>query len=170
MKWIGFLFLVLLAGFFLFQERSAEPDSESSPNSSAPIEEVKEDGPPVRFVGLNNPINEEYGHPDKGVANDLKVVTFLLHDCQLIIKDFDSYFLPENREIIAFLSGKNRDRLAWIAKDHQFVNEEGELVDRWGTPLFFHRESGFHFELRSAGPDRKHWTEDDISTKPQGTK
>jgi hypothetical protein len=36
------------------------------------------------------------------------------------------------------------------------------LLDRWEMPVFFHKESSRRTSLRSAGPDRKMWTADDI--------
>ena len=45
------------------------------------------------------------------------------------------------------------------------VNSAGELVDRWGTPVFFHALARDQMEIRSAGPDRKMWTSDDIVTR-----
>jgi hypothetical protein len=41
------------------------------------------------------------------------------------------------------------------------LNDKGELVDRWGTPYFFHQLSRDHMEIRSAGPDKVMWTQDD---------
>ena len=164
MKWFGLVLLLCVCGIFFYLNREVEMEPGKSSDVPDSTDSIREESPSVRLIG-KHPFSEEYGHPDHDVKNDLKVLHFLLHDCQSIIKDFDSYFLPENREIVAFLQGKNRDRLAWIPKGYQFINEKGELVDRWGTPLFFHRESGLQFELRSAGPDRKHWTKDDVSTK-----
>jgi hypothetical protein len=45
------------------------------------------------------------------------------------------------------------------------VNGDGELVDPWGTPYFFHQLSGTDMEIRSAGPDKTMWTDDDLMTK-----
>ena len=45
------------------------------------------------------------------------------------------------------------------------VNENGEMVDAYGTPLFFHQLSGKEMEIRSAGEDRKMWTFDDLVTR-----
>ncbi len=38
----------------------------------------------------------------------------------------------------------------------------GSLVDRWGSPWFFHQLSAEVIEVHSAGPDRKVGTADDI--------
>ena len=169
MRWTGLVILVGLIGYFLMGSLDSDPmqkDRYDSGASSGHGESIGEKEPSVRLID-GNPFVEEYGQPDRNTANDLTVVNLLLSDSQLLIKDFDSYFLPENRQITGFLQGKNRDRLAWIPEQYRFVNDQGELVDRWETPLFFHRKSGFQFELRSAGPDRKLWTKDDITTQPK---
>ncbi|HEY1109099.1 MAG TPA: hypothetical protein VGE76_10720, partial [Opitutaceae bacterium] len=67
-----------------------------------------------------------------------------------------------NAEITAALTGKNKVRFAFIPPNHPAINREGELCDRWGTPFFFHAESSTDMRVRSAGPDKKLYTEDDI--------
>ena len=71
-----------------------------------------------------------------------------------------------NAEITAALAGKNKLRFAFIAPNHPAINRAGELCDRWGTPFFFHSESATKMEIRSAGPDKKMWTEDDVVLTP----
>lgn len=68
-----------------------------------------------------------------------------------------------NAEITAALTGKNPVRFAFLPPNHPAINRDGELCDRWGTPFFFHAESSTRMEIRSAGPDKKLWTEDDIT-------
>ena len=103
-----------------------------------------------------------YGAEEKSLRDDLEAVLGLLTDSQLMFKHFDSFFLPDNQAITSFLSGKNPENLIWIPSSHFAVGDEGKLEDRYGTPLFFHRSSALKFELRSAGEDRKMWTEDDV--------
>ncbi len=71
-----------------------------------------------------------------------------------------------NAEITAALSGRNKLRYAVIPPNHPAINRAGELCDRWGTPFFFHAESANTMGIRSAGPDKKMWTDDDIATGP----
>jgi len=72
-----------------------------------------------------------------------------------------------NAEITAVLAGNNKLQLALIPADHFAINRAtGELLDRWGTPFFFHAESGSRMEIRSAGPDKKHHTADDEAFTP----
>ncbi len=104
----------------------------------------------------------EYGTEDTTTIHDLEIVSSTLTESQTMIKDFTSYFLPDNAAITAFLSGGNRDRLAWIRPGHKAIGRDGELMDRFGTPLFFHRETGTRFQIRSAGNDRTMWTDDDV--------
>ena len=68
-----------------------------------------------------------------------------------------------NAEITAALTGDNVHRFAFIAPTHRAIDAAGELCDRWGTPFRFHQISGRQMEIRSAGPDRKFGTGDDVA-------
>jgi hypothetical protein len=64
------------------------------------------------------------------------------------------------------LNGKNPTQANFIkAEAGMRINENGELVDPWGTPYFFHQLSGTEMEIHSAGPDKIMWTRDDLVTK-----
>ena len=69
-----------------------------------------------------------------------------------------------NAEITASLTGKNTKALAIVPPDFPAVNPDGELIDRWGTPYFFHPVSRRVMEVLSAGPDGLLWTGDDIGS------
>ena len=49
--------------------------------------------------------------------------------------------------------------------DGMSLNGNGELLDPWGTPYFFHQLSATEMEVHSAGPDKQMWTSDDLVTK-----
>jgi hypothetical protein len=70
-----------------------------------------------------------------------------------------------NAEITTALCGDNPKHANFLKPDGNRVNEKGELVDPWGTPYFFHQLSGTEMEVRSAGPDKKLWTDDDLVTR-----
>jgi hypothetical protein len=70
-----------------------------------------------------------------------------------------------NPEITSQLSGKNPKHINFLDADAGMrVNGNGELVDPWGTPYFFHQLSGHDMEIHSAGPDGIMWTADDLVT------
>jgi len=69
-----------------------------------------------------------------------------------------------NEEIVDRLRGKNERRLAVIPPDHPSIDSRGQLLDRWGTPFWFHPISRDTLEIRSAGPDKALWTADDVGT------
>lgn len=88
-----------------------------------------------------------------------------------ILQDLVSYYRrihganPEgglNFEIVGNLAGDNERKLAVLPPDHPSLNQEGELLDRWGTPYWFHPVSRELMEIVSAGPDKNLWTEDDV--------
>lgn len=71
-----------------------------------------------------------------------------------------------NPEITSQLSGHNPKHINFLNADAGMrVNGDGELVDPWGTPYFFHQLSGQDMEIHSAGPDRIMWTSDDLVSR-----
>ena len=71
-----------------------------------------------------------------------------------------------NPEIAASLNGQNPRQVMFLNPDDGArVNARGELVDNWDTPYFFHQLSRTEMEIRSAGPDRRMWTADDLVLK-----
>ena len=102
-------------------------------------------------------------------ASDIRADLRLVAD---VIESFRTNFLQtgnptgSNAEITAALAGKNKLRFAFLAPNHPAINRAGELCDRWGTPFFFHAESSSKMEIRSAGPDKKMWTDDDAVLSP----
>lgn len=70
-----------------------------------------------------------------------------------------------NAEIMRALMGENPRQATLGPPEGQTLNAQGELVDPWNTPLFFHQLSRTVMEIRSAGPDRVMWTEDDVVTR-----
>ena len=89
-----------------------------------------------------------------------------MEDLDLIIRDFRTSLggnpVGTNAEITSALLGDNLKQLKLKLPDNSQLNGEGELCDIWGTPYFFHQISGTVMEIQSAGPDRKHWTSDDV--------
>jgi hypothetical protein len=70
-----------------------------------------------------------------------------------------------NAEITSALRGDNLKQVRVELPPNSKISEAGELIDQWSTPYFFHQVSAREMEIRSAGPDRKMWTDDDLEVK-----
>jgi hypothetical protein len=112
--------------------------------------------------------------PRSELADQLNAPTGNIHaDLRIVREIVDTYRsnfhenpVGTNAEITAVLVGHNSLQLALIPPNFPAVNLRGELCDRWGRPLFFHQLSGTQMEIRSSGPDRKMWNEDDVVLTP----
>jgi len=67
-----------------------------------------------------------------------------------------------NEEITRKLSDPSQMGGGAIPLNHPAMMH-GQLVDRWGSPWFFHQQSSNVIEVRSAGPDHKLFTDDDVT-------
>ena len=128
------------------------------------IAELAEESEGVRFLG-ENPFTREYGKLNGDIKRDLEALRDVVINCQSLMKNFDTFHLPGNPEIVKFLQGENPENLAWIPAQHPLIKPNIGLLDRNGNPVFFHRLSGLQIEYRSAGADGEHWTDDDIAVR-----
>jgi hypothetical protein len=119
---------------------------------------------PTVTVVEKSPFNLEYGMPSGSVVKDLEIVERTLADARLLVKDHYRIPLADNRDFTRFLSGGNSHAVAWIRPGHPKINAAGELTDRWGSPIIFHQETSNRTSVRSAGPDLKPWTADDLAS------
>jgi hypothetical protein len=93
----------------------------------------------------------------------------LLENLRITLRHYGLRFggnpVGTNQEITKALNGGNPKHVEFLGSDGNNINEKGELVDPWGTPYFFHQLSGQVMEIRSAGPDKRMWTDDDLVTR-----
>ncbi len=87
----------------------------------------------------------------------------------LLLKSTANRPLSANEDWAAFFRGANSARERFLPDRHPALNAAGQLVDRWGTPLFFHALGAGRYEIRSAGPDRLLWTDDDLHRGADGS-
>ena len=107
------------------------------------------------------------GSPDTSPPMDPATV---LSNMRIAINQYGSMFggnpVGSNSEITKALNGSNPKEVKFLNEESGLrINGRGELVDYWSTPFFFHQLSGTEMEIRSAGPDRKMWTADDLVIK-----
>jgi hypothetical protein len=112
-----------------------------------------------------SPLADELNSPRTTIQRDLQILNAVLLAWQT---NFHGQGNPvgDNAAITAALTGKNPLNFQFIPRDHPAINASGELCDRWDTPFFFHALSGTRMEIRSAGPDRQMYTDDDIVFTP----
>lgn len=154
---------ILVAGVLALRNR---PTAAKSPvNAPPPAAEeirpraVEQDG---LTVLLGTPFDVRYGSASSSAQEDLTLLREIIGAAFTLVKNFRELPLADNADFVNFLSGNNSHRVAWLRPGHPALNANGELLDRWGEPVFFHRESSSRTSLRSAGPDRRLWTEDDV--------
>lgn len=148
-----------------FQTVSIGRSSTASPNNADRRTNSDQATESASAPPVASHLADDLNSPTKDIRSDLHVVADVLEAYR---SNFPHEGNPvgSNAEITRVLTGKNKLELALIPPNHPAINDDGELCDRWGTPFFFHAESGTRMGIRSAGPDRKMWTADDVVLEP----
>ena len=111
---------------------------------------------------LGETILRDYANTNLPPENDLTLMSRLMENSLLLLKSAANRPLSANEDWADLFRGKNGAREEFLPVRHIALNPQGQLVDRWATPLFFHALGGGRYEIRSAGPDKKLWTRDDL--------
>ncbi len=138
-----------------------------APTAVAPAAAARPERPRPELVTSpdpgRSPLADRLNAADASIGDDLRIVRAVL-DNHLVA--FGAPPFGSNREITAQLAGRNVRRHAPLPPDHPSIDHRGELVDRWGTPFFFHALGDRRMEIRSAGPDHELFTADDAVSAP----
>jgi hypothetical protein len=118
---------------------------------------------------LGETILRGYADTNLPPQNDLTLMSRLMDNSLLLLKNAAQQPLSANEDWAALFRGQNAAHERFLSDRHAALNSQGQLIDRWGTPLFFHALGGGRYEVRSAGPDEKLWTDDDIHRNPDGS-
>lgn len=167
------ILLVLVLAFWLKRRypsgQSAGSDAESSsvPADVSTIAMATAAGP--TNVLLGETILRGYGDTHFPPENDLTLMSRLMENSLLLLKSAANRPLSANEDWADLFRGRNAAGETFLPDGHVAFNASGQLVDRWGTPLFFHALGGGRYELRSAGPDGKLWTDDDLHRNADGS-
>lgn len=166
-SWVVVLALLLLVAaawrFLAPPPARGTPPQAVSPRAETPVPPVLPRRPetitrlPVSAEGAT------LNAPDRSVRDDLATLDLLISEYR---KHWNGNPVGENVEIAAALLGQNPKSLAYLPPSGPFLDSSGRLVDRWGTPYFFHALSGDRMEIRSAGPDHEFHTDDDLIHRP----
>lgn len=147
------------------------PASASSPAAvTRPAPPPEASAASFAVAGRPPPLRDEDDSPSAPSARDPSITPAAEMDAlQTSVRDF-RHLLGENpvgtnAEITATLLGDNAKQARVLPPEIALLSAKGELVDRWGTPLFFHQLSKTEMEIRSAGPDATMWNGDDLVVK-----
>lgn len=159
---------VALSGIVLFLSWLHQSTAASAGGGRSPMETRM---PPPLMPIPENPITTLsiareaalLNSPDHTASEDLATLDLLL-SCYR--RHHDGNPVGGNEEISATLRGHNPEHLAYLPQAGVFFDEKGRLIDRWGTPYFFHALAADHMDIHSSGPDRVLWTNDDIVHHP----
>lgn len=139
--------------------------------ASAPIGQeqlVAPDATSVAPPAAQVPPSSSVAVPETPELSSLPAQT-VLDNMRITIRQYAAAFgenpVGTNPEITSALQGANPKQINFLKADGNRVNAQGELVDVWGTPYFFHQLSAHEMEIRSAGPDRVMYTGDDLVTR-----
>jgi hypothetical protein len=185
-RFISFILLAIIAATLWFVSRgkwipisaspsgkpavseSNPPETEVSPRSTVVAPKPRIDAeraavdslPPPPEGDARSHLADELNAPNRTGMQDVSVVMNLFTQYR---KRFHGYPVGEdNATFVNALSGNNPGRLAFIGRDHPAIDAQGQLLDRWAVPYFFHLLGRDALEVRSAGPDKELYTPDDI--------
>lgn len=107
---------------------------------------------------------DELHNEDVPPMKDLEIVSEFL---ETYAKGTGGTPVGDNADITAALTGTQfpGQKARVFPQNHRAVRN-GQLVDRWGQPLWFHPNSGNSMEIRSGGPDKQLFTQDDVILNP----
>jgi hypothetical protein len=118
--------------------------------------------PPSTLPTTGSPLARELNAAGGSVQRDVEVLHGMVGQLLLAVKEPNRPPLGINEDFARALTGANKMHLAVVPPGHPAI-VDGKIVDRWGSPYFFHPRAADAIDVRSAGPDRKLFTDDDIS-------
>jgi hypothetical protein len=127
------------------------------PGSADAAGAPKPEPPPITVAPVANELGAALLRKDDP-AGALQAVEQLLYFYRQALGENP---VGQNEDIVAALLGENPKRAAYLPADTPAI-KDGKLLDAWGTPYWFHPVSRDRMEIRSAGPDRELFTNDDL--------
>jgi len=136
-------------------QQAAPPSAEASRAASRRDYE----NPLVVSYPPSTPPPRQAADSEPEVANDFDKISLMLRDYRTLTSENP---VGTNAEIMKAIMGGNPKGARLGPPEGQSLDDKGELIDRWGTPYFFHQLGKDQMEIHSAGPDRRMGTEDDL--------
>jgi hypothetical protein len=166
------LLLLLLLGIWALRDRTSTETVPVTRSREVHITEASSGSRPPPHQSpqlIGETILRDYAKTNLPPQNDLTVMSHLMQNSLLLLKSAANRPLSANEDWADLLKGKNAAHERFLSENHPAFNAKGQLIDRWGTPLFFHALGGGRYEIRSAGPDKLMWTSDDLHRNAEGS-
>lgn len=168
------ILFVLVILFPLTRQKTVPWGSKKQPDATATNPVAAVAAPPAvnqsgRPAFLGELILSGYADTNLPPQNDLVLMSRLMDNSLLLLKGAANQPLSANEDWASLFRGQNAAHERFLPDNNVALNADGKLIDRWGTPLFFHALGGGRHEVRSAGPDGKLWTADDLHRNADGS-
>jgi hypothetical protein len=163
-KWHDWLIALAILGLlaWLFFNTGSKPAPPPSPatRSSPPAHSSAPTAAESLLAGYADPATEP--------VDDLRKLHRVVVSYFSVVKDSAKNPIGGNADLAAALRGENPNKEVFLPANHPLFSADGLILDRWNTPLTVHPEAWRELELRSAGPDRTPYTDDDLILLPNG--
>lgn len=157
----GFLLLLALIGVIVLKGcffKEPQPEPEQTAPAAAVVAPVAELSPGAELHPAAQEFADRLSRPAPTAEEDIQELEELL---ALFRRSLGENPEGDNPDVVSALLGANRLKVAFLPASVSVIRQ-GQLVDRWGTPYFLHPESAQRMTIRSAGPDARLFTEDDL--------
>jgi len=162
-KIYSLILLVTVIGLLIWNHRQVVPPT-------PPLPHVESQPPPQLPAPSTaaESLLEGYADPATPPIEDLRKIHRVVTGYFSVVKDSSRNPIGGNADLAAALQGENPNREVLVRKTNPVFSSESLLIDRWGTPLVVHPEAWRQLTLRSAGPDKTPYTDDDLVLTPAG--
>lgn len=143
-----------------------EPKTVVAVSSPAPSTPRVIKATPTPLPGAGSPLAAELNSAAHGPEEDVEILFNLLRQYQRRLRKKQGPPIGDDIDLARAMTGRNPMKAVIIPANHPALTADGHLRDRWGTPYFIHPRGYGAFEIRSAGPDRKLFTGDDLVANP----
>ena len=140
----------------------------STPTSTAVVSTPTPPLPPRKEDARTrgSPLAAELNAPGFDAQRDVATLHAMLRQYLRALHGRQGHPIGNDSDLVRVLTGHNPMKLVVLPPTHSALTPDGRLRDRWGTPYFIHPRGRQAFEIRSAGPDRKLFTADDLIENP----
>ncbi len=144
----------------------SDPSDPSVPVAPAPGQiRPAQPARPTQPDGESSPLAARLHAPDLSPAEDPYLVQELFRQYRSVLQNRPGPPVGDNQDLVRVLTGRNPLGKAPLPPSHPAIDNAGRLLDRWGRPYHVHAVSAGRLDIRSAGPDGRLFTDDDLTTE-----